>query len=42
MKHKKNVTSYERYSRWLLVGLLTVALISIGTFGVYAFYFMKH
>lgn len=42
MHNKQRVTSYERFSQWLLVGLVTIAILSISAFGIYALFFMRH
>lgn len=42
LRKKQSVTSDERYSTWLLLCLLAVAILSISAFGLYALFFVIH
>lgn len=39
---KQNVTSNERYFTWLMLCLLVMAVLSIGVFGSYALFYVRH
>lgn len=42
MIKKQNVTSNERYFTWLMLCLLVMAILSIGVFGSYALFYIRH